>query len=157
MLCPFIWLLKFQQLISSFLKVLMQNFCIAVGYIKLGYSMSNCKCGSVFKVTVGADRFCWICHKEGGTMLKCIACPRVYHSRCHFQGGLPEGPSYDPSTFHCPECSAVLKADSVNTRYICVLYPLCFSVIVQAFNQSVDETRLPISFASIFESFGIET
>lgn len=51
-------------------------------------------------------------------MLKCIACPRMYHSKCHFQGGLPEGLNYDPSTFHCPECSAVLKADNVDTRYL---------------------------------------
>ncbi|XP_065214981.1 MYND-type zinc finger-containing chromatin reader ZMYND8-like isoform X2 [Planococcus citri] len=56
------------------------------------------------------DNFCWICHKDGSNSLKCIACPRVYHSRCLTQQVA------DIGNFHCPECSAILKADNVNTR-----------------------------------------
>lgn len=58
-------------------------------------------------------------------MLKCIACPRVYHVKCHIQTPNPDIAD-DPNNFHCPECSAVLKADNVNTRYIFLFFQYIF-------------------------------
>lgn len=56
------------------------------------------------------DSFCWRCHREG-VLVQCETCPRGYHTRCLKQ------PVINPDRWPCPECLAILQAESTKTRY----------------------------------------
>ncbi|XP_023721247.1 uncharacterized protein LOC111872013 isoform X4 [Cryptotermes secundus] len=56
-----------------------------------------------------ADRFCWLCHKDG-VVINCETCPRVYHLRCI---QLEAAPTED---WVCPECITILHAENTDTR-----------------------------------------
>ncbi len=45
------------------------------------------------------DSYCWVCH-DGGDVLCCDKCPRVFHIQC---SGLPKAPEGDEEWF-CPVC-----------------------------------------------------
>ncbi|GLV41409.1 uncharacterized protein CBL_06639 [Carabus blaptoides fortunei] len=55
------------------------------------------------------DSFCWRCHREG-ILVQCETCPRGYHTRCLKQ------PVINPDRWPCPECLAILQAESTKTR-----------------------------------------
>ncbi|CAH1183412.1 unnamed protein product [Phaedon cochleariae] len=55
------------------------------------------------------DIFCWRCHREGVNVV-CETCPRSYHQRCLKQT------ISDVEHWPCPECVAILKAESTHTR-----------------------------------------
>ncbi|CAH1142800.1 unnamed protein product [Phyllotreta striolata] len=55
------------------------------------------------------DIFCWRCHREGVNIV-CETCPRSYHQKCLKQT------ITDTSHWPCPECVAILKAESTQTR-----------------------------------------
>jgi hypothetical protein len=58
-----------------------------------------------------ADRFCWLCHKDG-IVINCETCPRVYHLRCI---QLEAAPTED---WVCPECITILHAENTVTRWV---------------------------------------
>ncbi|KAJ8980077.1 hypothetical protein NQ317_009433 [Molorchus minor] len=55
------------------------------------------------------DIFCWRCHREG-VNISCETCPRSYHQKCLKQV------IHDTDHWPCPECVAILKAESTQTR-----------------------------------------
>ncbi|XP_045471324.1 protein kinase C-binding protein 1 isoform X2 [Harmonia axyridis] len=55
------------------------------------------------------DIFCWRCHREG-VNISCETCPRSYHQKCLKQT------ISDANNWPCPECVAILKAESTQTR-----------------------------------------
>ncbi|XP_057668394.1 uncharacterized protein LOC130901213 isoform X1 [Diorhabda carinulata] len=55
------------------------------------------------------DAFCWRCHREGVNVV-CETCPRSYHQKCLKQTIM------DVNHWPCPECVAILKAESTQTR-----------------------------------------
>ena len=50
------------------------------------------------------DSYCWVCH-DGGDVLCCDRCPRVFHVQC---SGLPKAPEGDEEWF-CPVCKNIAK------------------------------------------------
>ncbi|XP_066256317.1 uncharacterized protein Zmynd8 isoform X2 [Euwallacea similis] len=55
------------------------------------------------------DMFCWRCHKDN-VNIACETCPRSYHQKCLKQT------ITDLEHWPCPECVAILKAESTNSR-----------------------------------------
>ncbi|XP_044751048.1 protein kinase C-binding protein 1-like isoform X2 [Coccinella septempunctata] len=55
------------------------------------------------------DIFCWRCHREA-VNVSCETCPRSYHQKCLKQT------ISDVDNWPCPECVAILKAESTQTR-----------------------------------------
>lgn len=67
--------------------------------------------------------FCWRCHRDG-TLISCETCPRSYHQKCVKQTVT------NRERWPCPECVAILKAESTKTRYDFRPYLIVMSVII---------------------------
>ncbi|KAJ8939927.1 hypothetical protein NQ318_007855 [Aromia moschata] len=68
-------------------------------------SLSN----EIIMFKANKDMFCWRCHREG-VNIACETCPRSYHQKCLKQT------IHDVDHWPCPECVAILKAESTQTR-----------------------------------------
>ena len=53
------------------------------------------------------DSYCWVCH-DGGDVLCCDRCPRVFHVQC---SGLAKAPEGDEEWF-CPVCKVTFSVES---------------------------------------------
>ena len=53
------------------------------------------------------DSYCWVCH-DGGDVLCCDRCPRVFHVQC---SGLVKAPEGDEEWF-CPVCKVTFSVES---------------------------------------------
>jgi hypothetical protein len=62
------------------------------------YSDRNNSSYSTFQDTGKNDSYCWVCH-EGGEVLCCDKCPRVFHFKCTKLDQEPEGEEW-----FCPVC-----------------------------------------------------
>ncbi|KAL3280862.1 hypothetical protein HHI36_004090 [Cryptolaemus montrouzieri] len=73
----------------------------------VGDERKNIKDFKMFKPN--KDIFCWRCHREGVNIC-CETCPRSYHQKCLKQT------ISNVENWPCPECVAILKAESTQTR-----------------------------------------
>ncbi|XP_066159158.1 MYND-type zinc finger-containing chromatin reader Zmynd8 isoform X9 [Euwallacea fornicatus] len=103
------------------------------------------------------DMFCWRCHKDN-VNIACETCPRSYHQKCLKQT------ITDLEHWPCPECVAILKAESTNSRspalqgmtleHLCSLLKFAVKRMIQC--QGVSFHYLLSIFFSPFISFQSE-
>lgn len=72
------------------------------------------------------DSYCWVCH-DGGDVLCCDKCPRVFHVQC---SGLSKAPEGDED-WYCPVCKVCLLLDTNIYMYIMYIHlhvHVCMSI-----------------------------
>ena len=68
------------------------QICVCIGLVSYFVSL-------YFQEISKNDSYCWVCH-EGGEVLCCDKCPRVFHLQC---SGLAKAPD-DDEEWICPVC-----------------------------------------------------
>lgn len=98
---------------------------VALRFLSITYTV----CSQVQGQTkLRSDLYCWRCHwaaeqvvnDKGHPPMQCTVCPRTFHYKC--LSGTERSKITSETTWVCPECLAVLHAESSETRYEEVLY-----------------------------------
>ena len=76
-------------------------------------------CCCHFQDATKNDSYCWVCH-DGGDVLCCDKCPRVFHIQCSGLSRAPEG----DEEWYCPVC----KVSVCGSSKVCVFTHLCMYV-----------------------------